>query len=99
MIYPLPTPIPSNYSYTAVRIEDMRYDAEIPGYRANVFGINGAHPMPLIFGTRSGIMRVTECIITDAEIAQAMEADPTLEKTLDAALKVAMQRLYAIVNS
>jgi hypothetical protein len=98
MIYPLPSPIPANYSYNAVRIEDMRYDPEVPGYRANVFGISSGQPMPLIFQNRSGLQRITECVISDTEIAAVQLINPDIT-VLNAALTVAMQRLYSLVQS
>ena len=100
MIYPLPSPIPANYSYDAMRVEDMRYDESIPGYTANVFGVSGGQPMPLIFRDASGaLQRVTVATISDAEIKQVQEADPSITTVLEAALKVAMMKLYGMAQS
>jgi hypothetical protein len=100
MIYPLPSPIPANYSYDAVRVEDMRYDESIPGYTASVFGVSGGQPMPLIFRSGTGTLhRVTEAKITDDEIKTVMDADPSIHTVLDAAFRVAMSKLGALVQA
>ena len=99
MNYSLPIPILANYSYDAVRIEDMRYDPAIPGYYAAVYGVSGGQPMPLIFRNSQSLCRITECSITDSEIAQTMATNPEITSVLQAALKVAMDRLYLLVRA
>jgi hypothetical protein len=100
MIHPLPSPIPANYHYDAVRVEDMRYDETIPGYTASVFGVSNGEPMPLIFRSGTGALhRITTARITDSEIKLAMEADPAVETVMAAALRVAMAKLYALVQA
>jgi hypothetical protein len=99
MQYPLPTPIPAGFSYDALLINNVRYDAEARTYTADVFGITGGNAVPFIFMTRSGLQRVPICTITDTEIDEVMAADPAITVRLDAGLRRAMERLYALVNS
>jgi hypothetical protein len=97
MLYQLPTPIPANYSYDAVRIENMRYDGT--QYTADVFGVSGGQPLPLIIGTPSGLQRITQCAITDAEIDEVLATHPEITVRMEAGLFRAMQRLFALVQS
>lgn len=97
MLHQLPTPIPANYSYEAVRIENMRYDGS--QYMADVFGVSGGQPLPLIIGTPSGLQRITQCVILDTEIDAVMAEHPEITVRLDAGLFRAMERLYALVQS
>ena len=97
MLHQLPTPIPANYSYEAVRIENMRYDGS--QYMADVFGVSGGQPLPLIIGTPSGLQRITQCVITDAEIDTVLAAQPEITTRTAAAITSAMQRLYTLIQS
>ena len=101
MIYPLPTRIAANYSYDAVRIEDMRYDADNRQYVAQVFGITCGQSVPLIFKSlgQAGLQHITTCTITDAEIDAELIVNPQTPDRLTAGLACAMMRLQRLVNS
>jgi hypothetical protein len=100
MIYPLPQPISANLVYDALRVENVRYQAEQSAYVADVFGVTGGIPLPLIFRTSSGsLQRVTTCTITDAEIDAVLQAHPEIGTRLEGGLARAMERLYALLQS
>ena len=98
MQYPLPQPIPANYSYEALRIENIQYDTARQCYVADVFGVSGGQTLPFIFRTPAGLQRVSQCVITDAEIDAVQAARPEITSRLDAGLVRAMERLYALAN-
>ena len=97
MLYQLPAPIPANYAYDALRIENMRYDGA--QFIAEVFGVVGGQVVPFIFGTSTGLQRVSECTITDAEIDTCLAAHPEITARLDAGMRCAMERLYALAGT
>ncbi|MEI6165922.1 MAG: hypothetical protein WCS52_01890 [bacterium] len=97
MKYALPTPIASNYSYEAVLIENVKYDGT--QYTADVFGIVDGQPIPLIFKTAEGLIRIPQCTITDEEINAVMAAHPEITVRLDAGLVRAMERLYELIGA
>ena len=97
MIYPLPRTIPAGYSYDSLRIENIRYDGT--QYTADVFGMVDGEPLPLIIKTASGLHRVPTCTITDEEINAVLADNPDITDRLQAGLKRAMERLYALVQS
>lgn len=97
MIYPLPRPISAGYSYDSLRIENIQYDGT--QYTADVFGMVDGQPMPLIFKTASGLHRIPTCTITDEEINAVLAENPDLTDRLQAGLKRAMERLYALIQS
>lgn len=99
MIYPLPTPIPANYQYEALRIEDLRYVPEQAAYVCEVYGIAGGQPMPLIVANSQGIQRVQNVAVTDAEIDAVLAAHPEITSRMEAGLARAMERLYTMVRS
>lgn len=97
MIYVLPRPISAGYSYDSLRVENIKYDGI--QYTADVFGIVDGEPMPLIFKTAAGLHRVPTCTITDAEINAVLAENPEITDRLQAGLKRAMERLYALAQS
>ena len=97
MLYQLPKPIAANYQYEALRIENMRYDGQ--QYTAEVVGVTNGQAVPFIFANRSGLHRVTECVITDAELDAVMAQFPEITVRLEAGIKCAMERLYSLVQS
>ena len=96
MLYPLPTPIPASFNYEALRIENMRYDGT--QYVADVFGVVLGEVVPFVFATATGLHRVSECTITDAEIDAYLAAHPEVTARLGAGLQCAMERLYALAG-
>lgn len=99
MIYNLPRPIPSNYSYDAVRIEPPRYVPEDRCYVTEVFGVVSGVPCPLVLGNSAGLQHITECRITDAEINAVLADHPGMTDRMEAGLLRAMERLNALVQS
>jgi hypothetical protein len=98
MIYPLTTPVPANFTYDALRVENMRYEAGV--YTADVFGISGGQPMPFIFRTRTGsLQRITQASITDAEVDEVIAAHPEITVRIDAGMLKAVQKLMMLVES
>lgn len=98
MQYQLPSPISANYSYEALRIENMRYDGT--QYTADVFGVTQNQCVPFIVANQSGsILRIAECVITDVEIDAVLAARPEITTRTEAAITSAMQRLYALIQS
>jgi len=96
MLYPLPIAIPANYAYEALRIENMRYDGT--QYVAEVFGVTLGEVVPFIFATATGLHRISECTITDTEIDAFLAEHPEITVRLDAGLRCAMERLYALAG-
>lgn len=100
MIYPLAQPVPSNYKYNALRIENIRYDGT--QYTADVFGVVNGESLPLIYASASGeLHRVSEYTVSDDQINQVLAAHPEILPTdrMRAAMVFAVQQLYAAVNS
>ena len=96
MKYALPIPIPSGFQYDAVLIDNVKYDGT--QYTADVFGVVNGEPLPFIFMTPTGLHRVPNCIITDAEIDAVLAEHPGMTVRLDAGIHRAMERLYALVQ-
>lgn len=100
MIYPLPNPVPANFCYTSLRIENITYDGT--QYTADVFGMVDATPVPLIYKSSSGqLHQVGRYSITDEDINAMLAAHPDMPATdrMAAAMAVAVERLYEAVNS
>ncbi|MEI6166010.1 MAG: hypothetical protein WCS52_02340 [bacterium] len=97
MKYALPIPIDSGFKYDSVLIDNVKYDGS--KYTADVFGVVNGEPLPFIFQTPAGLHRVTNCIITDAEIDAVLAEHPGLTVRLDAGIHLAMERLYALIGA
>lgn len=55
--------------------------------------------MPLIFANSQGIQRISQCIVTDAEIDAVLTNRPEITSRMEAGLARAMERLYTMVRS
>jgi len=98
MIYPLQVTVPANFTYDALRIENMRYEDGV--YTADVFGVSRGQPMPFIFRTRTGsLQRITQASITDAEVDEIIAAHPDITVRIDAGMLMAIRKLMMLVAS
>ncbi len=80
MICTLPTPVPANYDYTGLRIENIQYDGS--QYTADVYGMVDGQAVPFIYKSASGALhRVSQYSITDAEINDMLAIHPEMSPT------------------
>lgn len=93
----LPSPLPANIIYDAIRIEDSNYDPVAREYTARVFGVCRGIPLPLILCTAAAVRHIDIVTVSDADIDAALAVRPALgNDRVSGALAAAFERLYAL---